>query len=78
METIQIRLPEGQLKKIDKEIKKGAYKSRSDAIRDYLARMEFLSMFNEFQEIADESKIDKKKLMQAISSARGKFYKKYL
>jgi Arc/MetJ-type ribon-helix-helix transcriptional regulator len=78
MQTVQIRLPEEQLKKIDKEVKSGLYKSRSDAIRDYLSRIEFLKMFDDFQEIIDQENIDKKQLTVALSSARKKLYRKYL
>ncbi len=78
MQTLQIRLPEEQLKKIDKEVKSGLYKSRSEAIRDYLARMDFLKMFDDFQEIIDQDNVDKKKLSETISSARKKLHKKYL
>lgn len=34
METLQIRLSENQIEKIDILIKKGVYPSRSEAIRD--------------------------------------------
>ncbi len=78
MQTVQIRLPEEQLKKIDKEVKSGLYKSRSDAIRDYLSRIEFLKMFDDFQEIVDQENINKKELTTALSLARRKLYRKYL
>ncbi len=78
MQTVQIRLPEEQLKKIDKEIKGGLYKSRSEAIRDYLARIEFLKMFDDFQEIVSQENINREELTDSISSARKKLYKKYL
>ncbi len=78
MQTVQIRLPEEQLKKIDKEVKSGLYKSRSDAIRDYLMRIEFLKMFDSFQETIEGENIDKEKLIAELSLARKKLYKKYL
>jgi len=78
MQTIQIRLPKEQLEKIDKEVKSGLYKSRSEAVRDYLKRMEFLEMFDNFQQIIDKESIDRENLTDTLSSIRKKVYKKYL
>ncbi len=44
MKTLQIRLPEDLLKKVDKFIKKGFFKSRSQLLREVLSK--YVSEFN--------------------------------
>ena len=44
MKTLQIRLPDGLLKKIDNFIEKGLFKSKSQLIRE--AQQKYISEFN--------------------------------
>ena len=78
METLQIRLPQKQLREIDTKVRKGTYRSRSEAIRDYIDRIEFLSLIDEFQKIIEDRGVPKKELLKAAREARSKLYKKYL
>lgn len=77
METVQIRLKTEQLKRIDNQVKRGVYRSRSDAIRDYLERMELLSLFRDFQELIESENLSKELLLRQVSKARERLYKKY-
>lgn len=76
--TIQIRLPEGQLKRLDERIKKGEFKSRSEAVREYIQRMEFLSLVREFQKITEKGKVDKKSVLSNLERVRQEIYRGYL
>lgn len=51
MQTVQVRLTEEQLKLIDEKVKRGEYPSRSEAIRDYIRKAEFLELFSRFVEV---------------------------
>lgn len=53
MKTVQIRLTEQQLKMIDDQVKEGKYPSRSEAIRDYLRKVELFELFNRFFAITE-------------------------
>lgn len=51
MKTVQIRLTEQQLADIDEKVKAGVYPNRSEAIRDYVRKAEFMELFNRFFEV---------------------------
>jgi len=55
METLQIRLTKEQLKQIDERVKRGEYPSRSEAIRDFVRKAEFLELFERFFAIASKN-----------------------
>jgi Arc/MetJ-type ribon-helix-helix transcriptional regulator len=78
METLQIRLPKTALQKIDREVRNGVYRSRSEAVRDALERIELLSVFGAFRSLIEEEGIDKKALLQGAAKIRGQLYKSYL
>lgn len=48
MKTVQVRLTDEQLRMIDEKVAQGIYPSRSEAIRDYVRKIEFLEQFNQF------------------------------
>ena len=62
METVQIRLTKEQLKIIDEKVKRGEYPSRSEAIRDYVRKAEFLELFNRFLDLTSKKPVTQKDL----------------
>jgi len=78
METVQIRLPRDQLKRIDRDVRAGRYKSRSEAVRDYLNRLDLLSTFSDFQQLAEDENVSKRELLEAVKEERRKIYRTYL
>lgn len=78
METLQIRLPKEQVQRLDRAIKEGVYRSRSEAVRDSLERMAFLSLLSRFQELIEKESIPKEELLKELQKARQGLYKKYL
>ena len=78
METVQIRLPRDQLKRIDRDVRAGRYKSRSEAVRDYLNRLDLLSTFSDFQQLAEDENVSKRELLEAVKEERRNIYRKYL
>lgn len=74
MKTVQIRLTEQQLKMIDEKIKEGKYPSRSEAIRDYLRKVELFELFNRFFEITEGKPLQEEDLERIRSKVwREKF-----
>ena len=78
METLQIRLSEKQVRRIDEAVRKGTYKSRSEVIRDAMERMEFLAALNELGDIIREENVSKEELFRELGKIRKEIYKKYL
>lgn len=76
--TIQIRLPERQLRAIDFRIKNGEFSSRSEAVRMYIQRMELLDVMKKFQDIVDRAGIDKQGALRNLSVVREEIYRKFL
>ncbi|MFQ5795101.1 MAG: ribbon-helix-helix domain-containing protein [Candidatus Bipolaricaulia bacterium] len=72
METVQIRLTQEQLKKIDAQVKAGKYPSRSEAIRDYVRKAEFFEALERFAEITEQEGIDKEEAFKALKRIRKK------
>jgi Arc/MetJ-type ribon-helix-helix transcriptional regulator len=64
MQTVQVRLTKEQLKLIDAKVKRGEYPSRSEAIRDYLRKAEFLELFSRFLEVTGQKPFTMKELEQ--------------
>ena len=62
METVQIRLTKEQLKIIDEKVKRGKYPSRSEAIRDYVRKAEFLELFNRFLDLTSTKPVTQEDL----------------
>jgi Arc/MetJ-type ribon-helix-helix transcriptional regulator len=78
METLQIRLPKPIVQLLDRTIQKGLYKSRSEAIRDSLERMAFLSALDNIGNIIQEEGAKKEDLLRELKNIRKEVYKKYL
>lgn len=64
MQTVQVRLTEEQLKLIDEKVRRGEYPSRSEAIRDYVRKAEFLELFSQFIEVTSQKPFTMKELKQ--------------
>lgn len=64
MQTVQVRLTNEQLKLIDEKVERGEYPSRSEAIRDYVRKAEFLELFSRFFAIAQKYPTTQKELEQ--------------
>ncbi len=78
MDTLQIRLPRQLVRDIDRDVRRGVYRSRSDAIRMKLERQELLSIFRELQGVFEEEGMNKNELSVALKEARNALYKRYL
>ncbi|MCS6903224.1 MAG: ribbon-helix-helix domain-containing protein [Candidatus Bipolaricaulota bacterium] len=65
MQTVQVRLTKEQLKLIDERVKRGEYPNRSEAIRDYVRKAEFLELFSRFWEITSQKPFTMSELEQA-------------
>lgn len=65
MQTVQVRLTEEQLKLIDEKVRRGEYPSRSEAIRDYIRKVEFLELFSRFAEVTGRKPFTMSELEQA-------------
>lgn len=78
METLQIRLPEEQIQNIDLQIKKGVFKSRSDAVRNALERLRFLALMDSFRDVIEKEEVSKENLLKELKKIRKELYKKYL
>ncbi|MCK4491216.1 MAG: ribbon-helix-helix protein, CopG family [Candidatus Altiarchaeales archaeon] len=62
METIQIRLPEKEIKDMDKRVREGEYPSRSEAIRDMIRRAELFGIMSGFMELVKEEGISREEI----------------
>lgn len=60
METIQIRLPEKEVKDIDRRVRKREYPSRSEAIRDMIRRAELFEVMSGFMNLVKEEGVGRK------------------
>ncbi len=78
METIQIRLPKRQMRRIDKGVRAGFYRSRSEAIRGDLDRLEALRIFSDLQRVIEGSGVRKSELLKEAEKVRREIYKQYL
>jgi Arc/MetJ-type ribon-helix-helix transcriptional regulator len=78
METLQIRLPKRQMRRIDKGIRAGFYRSRSDAIRGDLDRLEALRIFSELQKVFESSGVKKADVLKEAEKVRREIYTQYL
>lgn len=78
MDTLQIRLPKRQIRRIDHGVKSGLYQSRSEAIRRSLDRLDALEAFDELQKIIADSGMSKKDLLREAEKVRSEIYKNYI
>lgn len=76
MQTVQIRLSPDQVRSIDQKIKKGIYQSRSEAIRDYIRRIEFFDAVEQFRKLTAEAGLTEEDILQGDEGERKKLFKK--
>ena len=65
MKTIQIRLPEEVLRQINREVKRGKYANRSDAIREYIRVGQLLEKITGLRKIIKKEGIKKEDLLSS-------------
>lgn len=78
METLQIRLPKDLITLVDRAVRKGLYRSRSEAVRNALERMQFLAAFEALGDLFRKEGIDKTEVLEELGKIRKQVYKKYL
>lgn len=78
METLQIRLPRKQLSQIDREVREGIYRSRSEAVRDALERLNFLALMDSLGDIIKKEGLKKEEALKELKKIRAELYKKYI
>jgi Arc/MetJ-type ribon-helix-helix transcriptional regulator len=64
MKTVQVRLTEEQLRKIDEQVEAGIYPNRSEAIRDHLRKAEFVELFRQFFTLTSQHTFTEEELDQ--------------
>ncbi|MEK9147740.1 MAG: ribbon-helix-helix domain-containing protein [Patescibacteria group bacterium] len=78
LNPIQIRLPKRQIITIDKKVKQKDYSSRSEAIRDYINKIETLETLRRFQELTFKENLNTKKLLTGLKNIRKQVYNETL
>ena len=76
MQTVQIRLSPEQVISIDQKIKKGIYQSRSEAIRDYIRRIEFFDAVDQFRKLTAEAGLTEEEILREDEQGRKKLFRK--
>jgi len=74
MKTVQIRLTEEQLRRIDEKVKEGKYPNRSEAIRDYVRRAELWELFSRFLDLTERRPLS----LETLEQTRQKVYHNFL
>ncbi len=77
-QTIQIRLPAPALKLLDQKVRSGIFKSRSEAVRNYIRSMQLLDLMREFEAVTERAKLDKDGLLKHLSKVREEIYQGYV
>ncbi len=76
METVQVRLTEQQLRRLDQLVGSGVYASRGEAVRDAVRRLEVMASLLELQETAREKGITKKSLLEELNKVGDELYQR--
>ena len=66
------------MRRIDRSVRAGLYRSRSEAIRGDLDRLEALRIFSELQKVIEGSGVKKADLLKEAEKVRREIYKQYL
>ncbi|MDG6224931.1 MAG: ribbon-helix-helix protein, CopG family [Candidatus Thermoplasmatota archaeon] len=74
MVSVQIRLPQEELKRIDNYVTKGEYPSRSEYIRDAVRKAEMFDAFKRLGRIMNEEGISEKDLLEGGKEIREKLF----
>ena len=78
METLQIRLPKKQITRLDREVKGGEYRSRSEAIRVALEKLSFLASMDALRDILRKGGLGEKEGLKELEKIRTEIYRKYI
>ena len=75
MESVQIRFPAEQLRKIDGYVERGMFHSRSDFIRDAVRKAEIIRALEDIREILEKEGISERDLIEGGNEVREKLFK---
>jgi len=76
MKTVQIRLTPEQLEEIDRKVKQGIYRSRSEAIRDYIRKAEFFEALIQFRKLLFRAGLKEEEIWDDPEKIRKALYEK--
>ena len=76
MKTVQIRLTPEQLEEIDRKVKQGIYRSRSEAIRDYIRKAEFFEALIQFRKLLSRAGLKEEEIWDDPEKIRKALYEK--
>lgn len=75
MEKVQVRFPQEDLKRINKEVKEGKYPSKSEAIRDKVRKSYLLEAIVHMRTATED--LDKEESLEKLEETRAKKYEKF-
>ncbi len=76
MESVQVRFPEEELRRIDDYVRRGIFHSRSDFIRDAVRKAELIRALEDIREIMAQENISEKDLFEGGKEVREKLFEK--
>lgn len=74
MESVQVRFPPEELKRIDQYVERGEYPSRSEFIRDAVRKAEMINTLRDLREIMKEEDLTEEELIESGKEIREKLY----
>lgn len=74
MESVQVRFPPEELKRIDQYVERGEYPSRSEFIRDAVRKAEMINTLRDLREIMKEDDLTEEELLESGKEIREKLY----
>lgn len=74
MESVQVRFPSEELKRIDQYVKRGEYPSRSEYIRDAVRKAEMINILRDLRELMKEEDLTEEELIESGKEIREKLY----
>lgn len=74
MESVQIRFPSEELKRIDQYVKRGEYPSRSEYIRDAVRKAEMINILRDLRGLMKEEDLTEEELIESGKEIREKLY----
>jgi len=74
MESVQIRFPSEELKRIDSYVKRGEYHSRSEFIRDAVRKAEMIQALKDILKIMEKEGITEEDLHKGGKAIREKIF----
>jgi Arc/MetJ-type ribon-helix-helix transcriptional regulator len=76
MESIQVRFPEEEIKRIDGYVERGLFHSRSDFIRDAVRKAELIRSLEEIRAILEKENLSEKDLFEGGKEVREMLFEK--